>query len=65
MRERASGTGMRELHVRALLHSASLGSGADGTLASHLVEEIDNPTLRRLVVESTVGAAPDREVGSW
>ena len=36
---------MRELTVRALLHSAALGSAGDAAAAAILVADIDNPDL--------------------
>jgi DNA-binding SARP family transcriptional activator len=45
MHDRASRTGMRELTVRALLHSAALGDPGDAALASILAADIDNPQL--------------------
>jgi len=45
MRVRASRTGMRELTVRAMLHSAALGDRGDGALAVMLAADIDNPEL--------------------
>ena len=45
LRELASRTGMRELTVRALLHSAALGSAGDAAAAAILVADIDNPDL--------------------
>lgn len=49
MRELASRTGMRELSVRAMLHSAALGSAGDADAAAMLAAEIDNPELHALV----------------
>lgn len=49
IRELASRTGMRELIVRALLHSAALGRAGDGDAAALLAAEIDNPELHALV----------------
>jgi DNA-binding SARP family transcriptional activator len=54
LRELASRTGMRELTVRALLHSAALGDQGDGAAATILVTDIDNPELRELCAQ--VGA---------
>ena len=52
MRELASRTGMRELTVRALLHSAALGHQGDGAAAAMLAHDIDNPALDRLITTS-------------
>ena len=49
MREQASRTGMRELTVRALLHSAALGDAGDAAAAALLAAEIDNDQLSILV----------------
>ena len=49
MRELTSRTGMRELTVRALLHSAALGQDGDASAAALLAAEIDNPALQRLL----------------
>ena len=49
MRERASRTGMRELTVRALLHSAALGDAGDGEAAALLAAEVDNDVLAALL----------------
>ena len=49
MRELASRTGMRELIVRALLHSAALGDAGDAAAAALLAADIDNPGLHALV----------------
>ena len=49
MRELVSRTGMRELTVRALLHSSARGGTGDGAAAELLVTQIDNPALRKLV----------------
>jgi hypothetical protein len=49
MRDVASRTGMQELTVRALLHSASLGDDADAAAAALLATGIDNPRLGALV----------------
>lgn len=49
MRERASRTGMRELTVRALLHSAALGDAGDGEAAALLAAEVDNEVLAALL----------------
>ncbi len=49
MRELTSRTGMRELSVRAMLHSAALGNGGDSSAARLLAAEIDSPVLRALV----------------
>ena len=47
MRELASRTGMRELTVRALLHSAALALG--DAAAALLATEVDNDELSTLV----------------
>lgn len=52
MRELASRTGMRELTVRAMLHSAALGNAGDAGAAPMLAAEIDNPELHALVQTS-------------
>jgi DNA-binding SARP family transcriptional activator len=49
MRGLVSRTGMRELSVRAMLHSAALGSTGDEDAAALLAAEIDNPALHALV----------------
>ena len=49
MRELASRTGMRELTVRALLHSAALGDAGDAAAAALLATEVDNDELSTLV----------------
>ena len=49
MRELASRTGMRELTVRALLHSAALGDAGDAAAAALLATEVDNDELRALL----------------
>ena len=49
MRELASRTGMRELTVRALLHSAALGDAGDAAAAALLATEVDNDELSSLV----------------
>lgn len=49
MHDRASRSGMRELTVRAMLHRAARGSGADAEVAAMLADDIDNPALARLV----------------
>ena len=49
--ELASRTGMKELQVRALLHSAALGNPGEATAASLLAAEIDNPVLQSLLQE--------------
>ena len=49
MSDLASRTGMREMLVRALLHSAALGHDGDGEAAALLVTQIDNPVLHALV----------------
>ena len=50
MRELASRTGMRELTVRALLHSAALalGDAGDAAAAALLATEVDNDKLSTL-----------------
>ena len=40
---------MKELTVRAMLHSAALGSPGDAGAAEVLAAEIDNPVLHGLV----------------
>ena len=54
MRELASRTGMRELTVRSLLHSAALGHQGDGAAAAILAHDIDNPLLDRLLTTSSL-----------
>jgi len=49
MRERASRTGMRELIVRAMLHSAALGGTGDAPAAALLASEIENDELQVLL----------------
>ena len=49
MRELASRTGMRELTVRALLHSAALGDAGDAAAAALLATEVDNDELATLL----------------
>ena len=49
MRELTSRTGMRELTVRAMLHSAALGDAGDATAAALLAADIDNPELQALL----------------
>ncbi len=49
LRELASRAGMRELTVRALLHSAAQGGTGDADAADLLAAEIDNPELHALV----------------
>ena len=49
MRELASRTGMRELTVRALVHSAALGDAGDAAAAALLATEVDNDELSTLV----------------
>lgn len=44
-----SRTGMRELTVRAMVHSAALGNTGDASAAALLAADIDNPVLQRLV----------------
>ena len=48
MRELASRTGMRELTVRALVHSAALGNAGDAAAAALLATEVDNDKLSTL-----------------
>ena len=57
LRELASRTGMRELTVRALLHSAALGSAGDAAAAAILVADIDNPDLHESCAQ-VVARAP-------
>ena len=52
MRDLASRTGMRELIVRALLHSAAQGGAGDAEAAGLLATQIDNPALHALVRDS-------------
>jgi hypothetical protein len=52
MRDRASQSGMRELTVRAMLHSAALGDRGDAEAAAMLAGDIDNPELWALVAAS-------------
>ena len=49
MRELAARTGMRELTVRALLHSAALGDAGDAAAALLLADDVDNDVLHALV----------------
>jgi hypothetical protein len=49
MRELTSRTGMRELTVRAMLHSAALGNAGDANAAALLAADIDNPELMALL----------------
>ena len=49
MRELAARTGMRELSVRALLHSAALGGAGDAAAAELLAADLDNELLGALV----------------
>ena len=49
MRHLASRTGMKELVVRSLLHGAALGHDGDAPVAALVAEDIDNPTLHRLL----------------
>jgi len=49
MRELATRTGMRELTVRALLHSAALGDAGDAAAAALLAADVDNEVLHALV----------------
>ena len=44
-----SRSGMRELTVRALLHSAAQGTAGDAEAANLLAAGIDNPILRALL----------------
>ena len=52
LRDIASRTGMRELIVRSMLHSAALGNHADAAAAKLLAADIDNSRLTALVVAS-------------
>jgi hypothetical protein len=49
MRELTTRTGMRELTVRAMLHSAALGNPGDASAAALLAARIDNPVLMALL----------------
>ncbi len=49
MRELAARTGMRELTVRALVHSAALGDAGDAAAAEMLAPDVDNDVLQALV----------------
>jgi DNA-binding SARP family transcriptional activator len=49
MRELTSRTGMKELTVRAMLHSAALGNSGDAALAAVLAADIENPALHALL----------------
>ena len=49
MRDLTSRTGMKELTVRAMLHSAALGGTGDAALAAVLAADIDNPALQALL----------------
>jgi DNA-binding SARP family transcriptional activator len=49
MRELAARTGMRELTVRALVHSAALGDAGDAAAAKLLAADVDNEVLHALV----------------
>ena len=49
MRHLASRTGMKELNVRSLLHSAALGHDGDASAAALVAADIDNPVVRDLV----------------
>jgi tetratricopeptide (TPR) repeat protein len=49
MRDLTSRTGMKELTVRAMLHSAALGGAGDAAAATLLAAEIDNPRLQALL----------------
>lgn len=46
MQELASKTGMKELTVRAMLHSAALGGAGDAPAAAMLASGIENPALQ-------------------
>jgi len=52
MRDRAARSGMRELHVRAMVHSAALGDPGEVEMATLLAADIDNPLLSALVSSS-------------
>ncbi len=52
MRELAARTGMRELTVRALVHSAALGDAGDAAAAELLAADVDNEVLHALVQQS-------------
>jgi hypothetical protein len=45
---------MRELTVRALLHSAALGRAGDAAAGILLAAEIDNPVMQAVVEDGTV-----------
>jgi tetratricopeptide (TPR) repeat protein len=45
----AARSGMREFTVRALLHKAALGEPSNAAAARILINELDNPVLRKLV----------------
>jgi tetratricopeptide (TPR) repeat protein len=45
LRDLASRTGMKEMTVRSLLHSAALGCEADAEAATLLAADVDNPML--------------------
>jgi DNA-binding SARP family transcriptional activator len=49
MRDTASRTGMKELTVRAMLHSAALGNEGDARAAALLADDIENAQLQALV----------------
>jgi hypothetical protein len=49
MRHLASRTGMKELNVRSLLHSAALGHDGDASAAALVAADIDNPVVHDLV----------------
>jgi DNA-binding SARP family transcriptional activator len=49
MRHLASRTGMKELIVRSLLHSAGLGHHGDGSAAALVAADIDNPVVHDLL----------------
>jgi DNA-binding SARP family transcriptional activator len=49
MGDLTSRTGMRELTVRAMLHSAALGNTGDAAAAALLAADIENPVLQTLV----------------
>lgn len=52
LRQLASRSGMRELHVRALLHGAALGYPGNAAAARLLAADVDNRQLQRLVAEA-------------
>ena len=49
MSDLTSRTGMRELTVRAMVHSAALGNPGDASAAALLAADIENPVLHGLV----------------